>query len=200
MKSSQDSCFVYRIDAANVLVEVNEAWLAFARDNWHPDFTASEVLGKPLWSQVSDSETRHIYHLLLNRVRELGLETVIPFRCDSPGIRRFMELGLSPSSPGGVEFRGRILRQERREPVPLLDTSSPRAQLLLTMCSWCKQIRVPEWTPQEPWRQRIGVWCEVERLGEILNGLYLEYPPTVSHGVCPACYATIMKEIKDGGR
>jgi hypothetical protein len=200
MSKADKRRFTYRIDASDTLAEVNEDWVEFARANWRPDFSPDEVLGRCLWASVADSSTRHIQQLLVKRVRGSGRPLAMPFRCDSPETRRFMELTISLLAAGGVELSGRILREEQRPKVPLLAADRPRSSLMLVMCGWCKKIRTPEWTVAELWSQRTGTWWEVEELGSMLEGLHWEYLPDVSHSICPACYRMVMQKKEEAER
>jgi hypothetical protein len=166
--------FVYRIDGAGRIRFVDDAWLAFAAENgWQT--SAAEVLGSPLMSHISDAETRHIYRLLFERVRSQGREVRFDYRCDSADCRRFMEMRIRRDpSRDLVELRSRVVRLERRDPVPLLAPRF-RGPGLLTVCSWCKSVDAK------------GVWLEVEEAVERLGLFAPEALPRISHGICPAC-------------
>lgn len=167
--------FVHRIDADDRLCFVNDAWLAFAQENgWR--ISADAVLGSPMMSHVAGAETRHIYRLLVDRVREAARPARFHYRCDSPGLRRYMEMQMVACRSGQIEFRSRVLRLERRDPVRVLDLALPHSRdHRLQICSWCKAVYV-----QQAW---LGLEEAVQRLGLLADAVL----PQLSHGICPAC-------------
>ena len=168
--------FVHRVDSEGRIGFVNDDWLAFAAENgWR--ISAKQVLGTQIMDNIEDPQTRHIYNLLIDRVREEGCEARFNYRCDSPHYRRFMEMRIHHiRAQDQVEFRSRVLRLEQREPVDLLDTSlDKRSDEILNMCSWCKAVLVDE------------TWVEVERAVEQLGILADPVLPRISHGICPDC-------------
>ena len=126
---------------------------------------------------IADPETRHIFNLLINRAREEGRQACFNYRCDSPDYRRFMEMRISHiRAMDQVEFRSRVLRLERREPVDLIDPSHvERSGEILKMCGWCKAVLVDH------------AWIEVEQAVERLGILADRILPQISHGMCPDC-------------
>jgi hypothetical protein len=176
--------FIHRIDAEDRICFVNDAWLAFADENdWST--SAEQALGTPLLSHLSDPETRHIYRLLIERARNGAPPAGFRYRCDSPELMRSMEMRISQGRNGQIEFRSRVLRLERREPILLLDSGlRQRSSAVLEMCSWCKAVRA-----ETAW---LGLEEAVQRLGMLAqSGL-----PQLSHGICPACSAS-MTQVGD---
>jgi hypothetical protein len=167
--------FVHRIDLDDRLCLVNDAWLAFAEENgWRVG--ADAMLGTGIMSHVADAETRHIYRMLIDRVREAGHPARFHYRCDSPTLRRYMEMRMIRCRQGEIEFRSRVLRLERREPIRVLDSALPHSRdQRLQICSWCKAVYV-----QRTW---LGLEEAVQRLGLFADAVL----PQLSHGICPAC-------------
>lgn len=173
--SKLERTFVYRIDAGDLVVYVTPEWEAFANENKAPELTSEAVCGQPLSSFVVNMETRHLYRVMVDSVRRDRRTIVVPFRCDGPDVRRFMELTVSPRPDEHVQLEGRIVREEYREPVRLLDSSVSRTDEFVVLCSWCKRADVT------------GDWVEVEeavKLLELFNSLEL---PQITHGICPEC-------------
>lgn len=167
---------MHRIDRNGRISFVNDAWLAFASENgWHT--SAMRVLGSDLMASIADPETRHIYNLLINRARDQGRQVRFNYRCDSPDCRRYMEMRINQIRVlEQVEFSSRVLRQEWREPVDLIDSSHvERSGEILRMCGWCKAVSVER------------DWIEVEQAVEQLGILAEEILPQISHGICPEC-------------
>lgn len=81
---------ICRIDARDAIIFVGPGWDEFATRNAAPALLTGTVVGRPIWSQVCDVTTRHIFKLLFQRVRGTGISAHLEFRCDGPEIRRFM--------------------------------------------------------------------------------------------------------------
>ena len=172
--------FVYRIDARDRLMSANEDWYAFARENGVYALAAADVIGQSLDNFLCDEETKHLFEILIQKVRRTLRTMVLPYRCDSPDCRRFMELTVVPQASAEVEFHSRIIRQEWREPVRLLAKETVRTDEKLVMCGWCKKIRMPD-----------DRWIEVEAAVGELELFAAPRLPQISHGICPQCSAAI---------
>jgi hypothetical protein len=176
--------FIWTIDDADKIVQVNEAWLAFARENTAPRLTAALVLDQPLWRFIQGQEAIYLYKQIFGRVRAGVSPVKFPFRCDSPDCRRFMEMKLSLLPGATIQFMAHILREERRDPVDLLEASRDRSGEFLKICSWCKRIDIPG-----------RGWGEVEAAIDALD-LFGHYSlPRVTHTICDACYNIIKQEL-----
>jgi hypothetical protein len=170
--------FTYRIDAANVVCFVNPEWLEFALENEALQLVTPGVLGRPLSEFITGMETRYLYDMLVGKVRSSSRETCLPYRCDAPQMRRYMELAIRPSTGQGVEFCSHIVREEEREPVALLALTTARSDQLVTMCGWCKRISTP-------------AWVEVEEAMKILRPFDEDRMPQITHGICEDCYRQV---------
>jgi hypothetical protein len=174
--SNEPATYVCRINRADIIEFVNDAWVRFAGECGSPTLP-HVVIGTSLWRHITGSEAVHLYRQLLAKVRETNAEVSVPFRCDSPTMRRFMRMKITPLPQGQVEFSTWI---EREEPylrsIPLLDPFAPKDQgKLLRMCSWCKKI------------ENDGSWLEIEEAVERL-GLFDKLPlPEITHGICDGC-------------
>jgi hypothetical protein len=176
--------FIWTIDDADKIVQVNEAWLAFARENTAPRLTADLVLDQSIWRFIQGRETIYLYKQIFGRVRA-GISPVkFPFRCDSPECRRFMEMKLSLLPGATIQFSAHILREERRDPVNLLEATRDRSGEFLKSCSWCKRIDIPG-----------RGWGEVEAAIDALDLFGHHSLPRVTHTICDSCYNIIKQEL-----
>ena len=171
--------FVLRVDAKDIIVHVNNHWLAFGKENNYP---ATGLIGNPLFKFVTDTTTQQLYRTLMRRALESHKTITVPFRCDTPSQRRFMSMQVVPLPGKEIEFRSRIVRTEPRSGVRFLDPAAPRGDKLIRMCGWCRKVAIPEWVEVE-----IGVrkmrWFEQSLL------------PKITHGICPACEQLMMAEV-----
>jgi hypothetical protein len=132
---------VHRVDSRDSIVWIDPSWGEFARCNGAPQLLEEQVVGRRLPDFLAGDEVRHLWSLVLQGVREEERSVTLPFRCDSPDRRRFMELDLTPLGEGRVELTARLLREEARDRVALLDADVPRSADFLPICSQCKRIR-----------------------------------------------------------
>ena len=176
----------YATDADGRLVFLDAGWQRFARENGAPQFAEPERLyGRPLLSFISDSTTLHVYAVLMDRVVNDGRTILIPFRCDGPPVRRWMELQMAPRAGGGVDFATRQIRSERRA-VPLpFDRPSPRGDTMMRMCSWCKNVEMDS-----------GHWARVEDAVKTFQIFTDADVPLITHGICPDCVTIFERDVR----
>lgn len=168
----------YAVDRQDVITAVCPLWLAFARENGAPQLSREAVIGRSLWEFIDGTETKQIYQAILQRVRTNIISSVIPFRCDSPTLRRYMRLEMTPEAEGRVQLAGVLERVEPTRPFNLLESTFPRSQHLLTQCSYCKRILV----------ETCG-WLEIEDAAVRLQLLDKQTVPKLRQSVCPDCLA-----------
>jgi hypothetical protein len=169
--------FIHRIAGDGRISFVGDAWLAFAAENGYRT-TRPEQLGRPLLSAIGGEENRHIYALLIERVRSSGREVQFGYRCDSPDTRRWMRMHMRylPDTDE-VEFESVLLRRESRPFVDLIEARQEPSfsSEVLSMCSWCKAVLAEQ------------SWVEVEQAVSKLGLFAIDRMPRISHGICPVC-------------
>ena len=183
-----------RIDSEDRFTFVDESWVRFAHENWIEGFAETDILDRSLWDFISGEGTRHLWKIILQRVRAGEFTVSFPYRCDSPGCRRHMSMEVVPGADKSIEMLNRILRVEPREPVSLLDAGAPRSGKLLPLCSWCKKVRVEGAGGSEDAVR----WLEVEDAVAALGLFDPEVLPALSHEVCEECYGRIVREVSPG--
>lgn len=167
---------VYKIDGRDRLVYFNDAWNRFARLNQAGHLAEASILHSSLWDFVVDRETRLIYEMLFDKVREQAHGLTFSYRCDTPTQRRFMRMELLPQDGQSILLLSRVISAEERDYTPLLDPAMVRSKEYLTICSWCKRVELPA-----------GGWVEVETAVEQLNLFGAPMLPQLSHGICADC-------------
>ncbi|MDP3717756.1 MAG: hypothetical protein Q8T13_08355 [Acidobacteriota bacterium] len=171
---------VYRVDAAGNLTFVNEGWNAFAVLNDTPELLGPAVLGRRVADGIAGIETRLIYDRLRERALA-GVRIELPYRCDSPMLRRRMSLTIVAVG-AELEFRSRLLDLATRPAVRVLEPQVSRSGAMLTVCSWCN-------------RGRIGNrWAEIEEVVAELR-LFDAPVPQLTHGLCHDCQVQVMSEL-----
>jgi hypothetical protein len=170
----------YAIDDQDRLIRVDEGYYRFAEENgWDG---AGDSLGRLLWDFVAGHDVRRLQRLLLRRVRDELHDIELPFRCDSPTLRREMDIRITADRSGRVVLFSAQLcsEQPRSEPQPLLNPRAPRAGDFLPMCAWCDRFLVG------------GEWVEVEEAARRLELFRRSVLPPLDHGICPECGGTLL--------
>lgn len=172
----------YQIDGDDAIRWVGASWNAFAVSNGAPKMD-DRVVGCSIWTFVSDETTRQVYRALIARVRT-GHTVTFSYRCDAPSLRRFMLMTMTPNAGQGVAFESVTIRTETRVPLVFRVEVQPGSDLMLRVCGWCKQVDVR------------GDWKEIDVAVECL-GLFAGSPtPTLTHAMCPPCFARVMAEVE----
>jgi hypothetical protein len=180
-----EKIYTHIVDKNEFILSVSENWRSFSEENFGAETCLPEnAVGSSLWSHIRDIETKHLYEIILQKVRRYQRQATFSFRCDSPKERRFLELSVIPMKDGTVEFKSRIIRTESRKPVVLLNPDKERSDDFVRICSVCKKIAISE-----------TQWEEVEIAIQKLK-LFEKYElPQFTHGVCRPCYDATMAEL-----
>jgi hypothetical protein len=183
--SGMGSCS-YELDDDLRIIAVDAAWSEFAIANGAPELVPPPgPLGQPVLSYVADLTTTLLYEQLFSKAQRTGDRIAVPFRCDAPSLRRFLELQIERRFPSGLLLHSTVLRVEERSEVPLLDRRQPRHGELLKMCSFCKSVEFD------------GRWCQVEEVVVALRLFERDVQPSITHGLCPPCYRRALAFLED---
>ena len=185
--SAQVPKYRYRVDAADLLVWVDELWLAFARENGAAGLIRESVLGRSLWDFVVGDELCRLYMEIHARVRSSGLPAVLPFRCDSPSLQRHMRLTITRGDQGQLEYESLLVRAVPQRNSELLDSKRQRSTTTLTICSCCKRALLE---PDE--------WLDLEDVSIRLQLFEAPQVPELRHTICPPC-ADALRNLSDNG-
>lgn len=169
---------VYRIDAQDSIRFVNPAWDRFAQENADARMGSDAVVGSSLWDHIHDHTSRELYRKILAKVRDRG-DFRFALRCDSPTLRRRLEMRIKAAGGGSVEFRTHELSVEPRAEQTMFDPTVDHAGNLVLVCSWCNRLDVE------------GRWLEVEDAVQELGLFERDRMPHLSHGICPACFERV---------
>ena len=176
MVTSALATYNYTLTEDNRIASVTPRWLAFAQENGASELTEEAVVGKPLSDFVCGTSTQRLYETIYDRVRSDDLVVVLPFRCDSPTLRRdmIMRVGKQPDDILAVQCT--LISTEVKRPTPVFDRNAHRDESKLTICSLCLRALV------EP----VG-WLEIEDAAITLHLLEKETVPQVIYSICPGC-------------
>jgi hypothetical protein len=178
------------VGADDRITAVAGGWDAFATANGAPALASEAVVGRSLFDFIQGEESQRIHRLLLlaARSRAVGDTLAFPFRCDSPDMRRHMQLELVSEGDGTVEFRGTLVRAEPRPHLRLLDPAERRAPGLVITCSFCLRIRGPD-----------EAWLDLDDAVARLGLLGAATPPRLAYGVCSPCLGALRRRLDERG-
>lgn len=169
----------YRLDARDRIVEVGGDWDRFAIDNGAEELVSGVILGMPLRTFIAGDVTRMFVEALLARVRLTGRPAIIPYRCDSPGVKRFMEMSLESIGAELISEHRFLSEQVMFSPLSCVAAREPGARDVLKRCSMCSRLT-----------DRSGQSCEPD-----------DYPnPSgrtvrVIYHVCPDCQRRVQTRL-----
>jgi hypothetical protein len=177
MVAAAQRTFDYQLDPQDTIEWVSEDWLAFARENGAAGLELKAVLGKQLWEFIADEPTRQLYRNVFTMVRATDQPKVVPFRCDSPTLRRFMRLEVRHRPSCGLDLKSILVRAEPCERQGLLDANTRLSNDRVTMCSCCKFLLI------EP----LG-WLSLAEANRLQQLDREGKRPQVRYDVCPSCW------------
>lgn len=165
---------IYRVDGHDRITFMNSAWFVFAEDKGMHLRSSAQLLGTRLWRHIADPTVRHLYGVLMARVRKTGKPVTFPFRCDSPSLLRFMEMRIGRHRKMELEFTAKLVREEARAVTEPPKVNRVDKDPMLMMCVWCKNVKSTR-------------WLKPERAVHVLNLFDKPSLPLISHVVCPRC-------------
>ena len=166
----------YSIDRLDHIKSVDEQWLAFARENGASNLRREYVVGRSLWDFVKGAEVRRLYEAIFQDVRDGQGIAIVPFRCDSPNLRREMRLTMTSGDNAMINLQGVLCQARLTRFIPLFDQNARRSDQQLTLCSVCKRALL------EP----MG-WMQVAEVASRMSLFDKELQPEIVHSVCPNC-------------
>jgi hypothetical protein len=183
MVTQTQPTFRYCVDQADVIIDVDRWWLAFASENNAVELNKSTVVGSVLWDFISGDPTQTLYKEIHQHVRSSSNSVSVPFRCDSPTLQRHMQLTISNGEQGKLWYESKLLRTVPQPYVNLLDPKRKQSSEFLTMCSFCKRSLI------EP-----SGWLELENISLKLRMYDKQNVPELRYTVCPPCARQLHNE------
>ncbi len=184
MVAKIEAVYCYSLDAEDRIVSVDDWWLAFASENGAAELDRKSVLGRQVWEFICDEPTRTLYREIHNHVRATGHPIVVPFRCDSPMLQRFMQLRISLHADGQLHYESRLIRVVPQARLGVLDPTREKSNNVLTMCSMCKRSLL------EP----VG-WLDLQAISLQLRMFDQQKVPQLRYTVCPQCSNATSKAL-----
>ena len=171
----------YRLGRGDVIEDVNDAWVSFARDNGAPELLPERVLGQTVWTFVHGPAVQYMWQLIFGRARQERAALRLPYRCDAPRTRRYLEMEVSAPDGVLVTCTSRTVWEESRPAVEWFVQDRDPSDEHLIMCSWCNRARL---------HQR---WVEIEQAIDELHLFDRRLGAPISHGICEACVQKVLR-------
>jgi len=174
----------YLIDKNDIILEVNQEWNDFVKANQIEDIDATKIVGQSLWKYISHTGVLLLYEMVLKRARETQKKIILPFRCDSPSLRRFMQIEITPLQNDEIAFETQLLRSQSRAAILFSEYNEKSNAPLLHICSWCNHFKVSE-----------NEWVEIEEGIKKFNLFSLDPLPMITHDLCKFCFEKVINKI-----
>jgi len=160
----------YTLDANDAIVAVAGDWDLFALANGGEAILAARIVGRRLDDFITGDVTRMFVRTMLMSARTLKREVQRPYRCDSPQMKRLMQMTITPRGSDWLDVCHCQLHQEPwQRPQPIIAAASACTGTFIKRCSMCNRIRV-----RQEW-------------GEVDEALPMAARLNVVYGVCPDC-------------
>lgn len=182
----ESSPVCYLLDRNDLILEVNDAWAEFAVANNGTGLLPPAIIGRSVWDFVHDPVTTLIYRGLHERIRSGHGPARFAFRCDSPSVRRLLEMTMTLGADGSLACVVGTRAIQHRPSQSILDQDDPGTGQILRICSWCKRMPDGE-----------GEWVEIEEALARLDLLAGQVPQAVTHGICDACCQSMLAVLDD---
>lgn len=163
----------YWLDVGDTIVDIAPGWEHFANANDAPDLDVRRVIGRNLMNYVHGDVTRMFVRTLIQSARLLRRPLVRPYRCDSPEVRRDMEMRLCVEDSGLLRWEHRLVSAtpfERR--IAFAPAEPTEARRCTVRCSMCNRLKSPR-----GWHEPVDQPPPAETCS----------PLPVIYGVCPEC-------------
>ncbi len=162
----------YWLDNKYNICSVSDSWDTFAMENDGDSFVSEKVLGKSIWSFISDDATRMWFDTLIQKVKLLNRQIERHYRCDSDKWRRYMKMVITPGKNGLVKTQHLLLDTTPRNPFIKIEPIDFYKDDYFIRCSICGRL------------QKNGKWYEPELL---FSGSTLCAACKVIYDVCSDC-------------
>ena len=140
----------YWLDGEDKIIGVGSTWDFFAGENEGREVVSELVVGRSLWEFISGDPTRMWLSSILTLARIRNENVNRPYRCDSPTVKRFMNLEIKKDADGVLHLVHSLVRVEAMSvPCRVNPTPSP-GKKMIQRCSVCNRFNTAKgWTEAE---------------------------------------------------
>ncbi len=172
-------CF-FRLDAGDRIVDWGGAqWDSFAEANGAPALAKVDLTGDSLFAHVAGRATKIYLAAFFSQTRALSQPQLRFYRCDSPAVKRLMQMRVSWEIFGGLFLAHRLVADApaARE---IVVVCRPGGRPRYLRCSICNRLAL----------RNNDDWREAEAWAPVASSVRAEY------AVCENCAAGAV-ELKD---
>lgn len=173
---SSPSSIVLWLDKADRIQKVSDSWNQFAKENGGNACLGESVIGQPIWRFITGDSTWMLVHTLMLRARVIRAPVRHHYRCDSPDLRRHMEMIIYPEADGGVRIEHRLLSAEPIAPPVRIDPATHGQAV--PRCSMCNRIKLKGQWKEAPDALAAGEIAAVQK---------------VFYGICRDCWDRVWR-------
>lgn len=170
---------VYWLGPTERIVRVGPCWDRFALANDGAAATGEKIVDRPVWDFVQDAATRMWLESLIALVRLRSVSIQRPYRCDSPDMKRFMQMNIVPEDEGILRVEHSLVRCEPKSRSVWIDSFSKANSDVRVRCSICGRVRLDK------------EWIEPDRLSSSTSRGGIA-KLAVIYGVCDDCKTLAM--------
>ena len=141
----------YTLDADDCIVECGgPAWSAFAIDNGGPELADGQFKGQSIYAHVAGHFTQRFLREFFIAARAAAAPPSRGYRCDSPRVKRFMEMRAVAEGGGALRVEHRLV-SETAMAVEVAPCELPGwGRAAFNRCSVCNRLRKPG---AQDWRE-----------------------------------------------
>ncbi|MEG3619005.1 hypothetical protein V5T82_11110 [Magnetovibrio sp. PR-2] len=164
----------FTVDADNIIIDVNDQWDLFAIENDADGLVHAHVIGQPLLKYVTGDSTRMFVEVMLQGARVRNTIISKPYRCDSPDLKRALEMRIIPLDNHEVRLENHIVSlQTVAQPVHFIGHATPSSDRV-KRCSMCNKVEL-----DQEWRDPLD--------GSVAQSFLDPSSVKVYYGVCDPC-------------
>ena len=180
MTQDQIPPVTYTVDADNIIVEVNAEWDRFAMDNDGDNLVQSHIIGQPLMNYITGDSTRMFVEVMFQGARVRKNMITKPYRCDSPDMKRALEMRIIPLDNQALKLEHQIVSLETVvQPVHFLGHNS-EADDRIKRCSMCNKVEL-----DNEWRDPLDA--------PVAQSLLDPSSVKVYYGICKPCQGMVSR-------
>ncbi|NWF36219.1 hypothetical protein [Mariprofundus sp. KV] len=140
--SPQQLISSYWVDRHYTIAKVGADWDKFAIENGGEELVSPQIIGQNLFSYIASDTTRMYLRLILDHVWHIHHQANKPYRCDSPEIKRFMQMQISIDDENLLRLDHYLLATEPNSPPVHFSGIRSQNSNLIRRCSMCNRINV----------------------------------------------------------
>lgn len=160
----------YWLNDDDTIIAVGSTWDFFAGENEGREVVSALIVGRPLWEFISGDPTRMWLSSILTLARIRNETISRPYRCDSPTVKRFMNLEIKREAEGILHLTHTLLRVEAMSAPCRVSPFLGPGKKTVQRCSVCNRFNT------------VKGWTEAEDLDTPVDS-----PLTVIYAVCSDC-------------